>query len=78
MHDDGADEAERTVSAGRVAADGELDANLRPRSLADFIGQGESPRTASSWFCAAPGARRGHLTTSCSPARPDWARRRWP
>jgi Holliday junction DNA helicase RuvB len=39
MHDDGTDEAERTVSAGRVAADGELDANLRPRSLADFIGQ---------------------------------------
>ncbi|GAA3047077.1 Holliday junction branch migration DNA helicase RuvB [Gordonia defluvii] len=30
---------DRTVNAGRLAADGELDANLRPRSLADFIGQ---------------------------------------
>ncbi|MFT3899988.1 MAG: Holliday junction branch migration DNA helicase RuvB [Gordonia sp. (in: high G+C Gram-positive bacteria)] len=30
---------DRTLSAGRLVADGELDANLRPRSLADFIGQ---------------------------------------
>ena len=31
--------ADRTVNAGRVSTDGDLDANLRPRSLADFIGQ---------------------------------------
>ncbi|QKT07257.1 Holliday junction branch migration DNA helicase RuvB [Gordonia sp. X0973] len=37
--DSGDDDAERTLSAGRLSADGELDANLRPRSLADFIGQ---------------------------------------
>ncbi len=31
--------SDRTVNAGRVGSDGELDVNLRPRSLADFIGQ---------------------------------------
>ncbi|GAB11088.1 Holliday junction ATP-dependent DNA helicase RuvB [Gordonia araii NBRC 100433] len=33
------DDEDRTLSSGRLAADGELDANLRPRSLGDFIGQ---------------------------------------
>ena len=74
--DDGADEAERTVSVA-VAADGELDANLRPRSLADFIGQAKVREQLELVLRGRQGARRGHRP---HPALrpPDWARRRWP
>ncbi|PYE21076.1 Holliday junction DNA helicase subunit RuvB [Williamsia limnetica] len=35
----GTDSANRTVNAGRIGGDGDLDNSLRPRSLGEFIGQ---------------------------------------
>lgn len=49
------DFAEREVSATPVRSDGDLDAGLRPRSLADFIGQ---PRVCEQLELVLHGARK--------------------
>ena len=53
-----------------------IDAGLRPRSLAEFIGQ---PWVREQLQLVLEGAknRGGTRTTSCCPAHPGWARRAW-
>lgn len=74
-HDD-LEHDDREVSATPVRADGDFDAGLRPRSLADFIGQ---PRVCEQLELVLHGAKkRGGTPDHILLSGPRvWARRRW-
>ena len=54
------------------------DAGLRPRTLAEFVGQAPADRAPADRHRGRPASGTSRSTTSCSPARPGWARPRWP
>ena len=67
---------DRILGATRRFEDDEVEASLRPRRLAEYIGQSRSKRSISLFVQAAkPGQTPS--TTSCSTVRRAWVRRRW-
>lgn len=68
---------EELLAASIVPGNSEFDAGLRPKSLADFIGQ---PKVCEQLELVLHAARQrgAHPTTSCCPVRPGSARPRWP
>lgn len=68
--------AEREVSAALTVGEADVDASLRPRSLAEFIGQ---PRVCEQLQLVIEGAKTGAAAriTSCCRVRRGWVRRRW-
>ena len=72
----GSSDAEERLADARVAGGEEdLDRSLRPQRLADFVNQ-EQVTASSRSSSRPPGVAASRSTTSCSPARPGWARRR--
>ena len=56
------------IDANAQAGDNDLETNLRPKSLEEFIGQ---PKVRNQLDLV-------HPTTCCFLGRPDWAKQRWP
>jgi hypothetical protein len=64
----------RIVTAQYAQEDGEIEASLRPRTLADYIGQ-EKAKENLSIYIEAQGSAVSRSTMCCSTDRRGWARR---
>ena len=69
---------ERIISAQSLSSQEEqLERALRPKLLADYIGQHKAKEQLEIFIQAAKNAAR-HSTTRCFSARRAWAKPRWP
>ncbi len=67
---------ERLIATGFREEDEDAEQSLRPRSLAEYVGQDKVKKSLCVYMQAATSAASRWITCCCT-ARPGWARRRW-
>ena len=68
----------RIVTPEYTGADAETEFSLRPRTLAEYIGQDKAKENLSIYIEAAKMRGERRSTMCCSTALPDWARPPFP
>ena len=68
----------RIVTPEYTGADAETEFSLRPRTLAEYIGQDKAKENLSIYHRGCQNAGRERSTMCCSTALPGWARPPFP